>query len=890
MSGQDHFGPYTLVSPLAQTGISVSHAVQIEVRPRIERLATLTLVQSSLTSQPEFADALLRAVQETELLNHPNISKVFDYGARDGHHYLVSEFIEGTSLQELLDHPGLTDDMAVYIVSQLAIAVAHAHARRSDDGQKVEVIHGDIRPAHVQITDAGAIKLIGYALGSARAALGADPAASGQQPADLFAYTEPAQARGEAPTANSDLFSLAALLWSLLARTPLFPGANAQETQASAKAGDIPSLLEQRPDIDAELASIVMNALGVEDADGRPIQNAQSLRSALSSWTRTRGSALGRPQVKAAFADAFPTDAPWGKTRPLTAREFTANDPHSLLHTTSGDIEDPGISTSFEALWSATPSAAKPATAPTAPAAPKPAPKPAAPTPTAPAAPPASGSSHAVTTGFAPVDIPEELPSFDDDKTVEYSQLEENEDHELILDLETDLVDDDLAVPHFDASSFEDDATEEYSGEDLRQVAPPIAPPKRFDGPPTREVPAAKLPGGDSASEKPGLAALLAASRASQALRGGQDIEETPSTKLPPRSAQPASGRSVQHTPSVDLPGLPPPRKPQPQPQASPKKKGSIQLDDIRPSDEAFATTSEAPRPAPAERPVVSAQRELPPTNVAAAPQTPIAPEAPQTSAQPVEAPPADTAPSDAPVADASAVQEPTQQATTAKPAVEHAFDPTAIYDEETAVVDYTDSYEDDYPAPTSARKKKGTSPAIIGLIVVVVLLLGYIVYSNLSGDSSAATSEAPVALRIESTPGRAHIFLDGEDTGEVTPHTFDTLAAGSKVSIHVARSGYEDSDAKSIDLEGGSVHTERFDLVSLKHTINLSSDPEGATVYIDGEEHGTTPTVVGPIEANPTLGVNIHLQLKGHRPRAIQHTWTGAERTSDVNITLDPL
>lgn len=840
MSAKDHFGPYALIAPIAQNGISVSHAVEIAVRPRIDRLAVLTLVQQQLTAQPEFTDALLQSVRETELLNHPNIARVFDYGVRDGHHYLLSEFNDGRSLQDLRDHPGLSDDMAVYIVSQLAIAVAHAHARRAEDGSKVEVIHGDIRPAHVQITPQGAVKLGGYAIGSARAALGDDPVSAAAQPRDLFAYTEPAQARGEAPTTASDLFSLGALLWSLLAKKPLFDGADAQQTREAAKAGDIQALEGLRPDLDAELRSIITRAFGQEAKGQRPINNAQGLRSALASWLRKNDIKIGRPQVKDTFADAFSDAQPWGKTRPLTAREFKPNDPHSLLHPDAEGADDPGVSVAIDTLWDVDLSAAAAAAAATA------APAPSA----APSAPPTRG----VTTRFAPENF-DQLTGTADDASAK----------DEVLDLQEDLVSETPAPA---------------------ATAPP-APAKAFDGPPTREVPRADLPPqrtqDDRTEEKPGLAQLLAASRASQALRGNKDAQ---AAGLPPRD-----DRATENTPPTGGPAVPPPRK------SAPAKKGSLSADDIRPSDEAFATreTPAAQRPqTPAPPPAVAPASAAPAPTPSAAPtrDTPAPTDDTIDPDATVEAP----APDDATVEAAPRTLAAREDAPPEEPKEKtYDFDPNAIYEEDSEVTDYTQHYADTYDDyddhDATPQRKRKINPVIVGLAIVVVALIGYIAFSSLSSDGDGiAASETPAALRVESKPGRAHIFIDGEDTGEVTPHTFNDFSAGSKVTVHVSRSGYEDSPEQSIELESGSAHTERFELVSLKHTINLTSEPEGATVFIDGDEQGTTPTVIGPIEANPTLGVNIHLKLDGHRPRAIQHTWTGEERTSDVNITLDPL
>lgn len=850
MPSTDHFGPYKVIAPISQTGFSVSHAVEVSVRPRVNRLATLTLIRPELSSHAAFASALLQSIEQTELLNHPNITRIFDYGARGETHYCISEFVTGSSLKSLLQHPSMTDEIAVYIVSQLAIAIAHAHTRRDGDGQRVEIIHGDIRPAHVTITPQGAIKIGGYAIGSARAILDVDPVPAADQASDLYAYTEPARARGEALTVNSDLFSLGALLWSLLAGRPLFEGADAQRTEESAKMGDIPDLQSVRPDIHSDLAAIVMSTLGKTPDGGRPVNSAQSLRSGLSAWLRSEGVTVGRPQLKDAFADTFEATNVFGKTRPMTQREFVAQDPHSLLHPPNDDVDDPGVTVDIADLWAmeqptpSTSAAPAPSAAPTAPPS----------EPTTVEAPDEQQRRAPHTMAFSPADFDsfDELQPDDDDQTVEYSQLDDDEKAEIELELDADIVSEEIS--------------DEYTTESTKAPPAPSEPPHP--------------PQTDSSAVRPGLASVLSASRASQALRGGRD----PSAVGKPISSSELPERTSKRTPPSKLPAAPAPPTPvsKPEPRSEPAKKGSISFEDIPTTDEPLFARTATSDPGPSAPSTVE-YTQVAPVPDATAPAT-AAPPAADLTTEPTPQPVAPESAEDT-EADVPSERSDTPQAEKKT----HSFDPTAIYDEETEVIDYSDS-DSDYDDSDIATTRNKRNPVIPILALIVIGLVGYIAYTTFFANEAIVVEERPASLRVESSPGRAHIFIDGEDTGELTPHTFNDLPPDSRVSVHVKLQGYEVADAVGVDLEGGTAKSQRFELTSLKHTINLSSTPEGATIYIDGDEFGTTPAVIGPIEANPTLGVNIHLQLQGYRPRAIQHTWLGDERTSDVNMELEKL
>lgn len=101
----------------------------------------------------------MREVEVAAKLSHPNIVTAYDAGEQNGISYLVSEFVEGQNLSELVKEYGpLSLPLAVDVVQQAALALEYAH--------REGVIHRDIKPSNLLIDDSGNVKLLDVGLGA----------------------------------------------------------------------------------------------------------------------------------------------------------------------------------------------------------------------------------------------------------------------------------------------------------------------------------------------------------------------------------------------------------------------------------------------------------------------------------------------------------------------------------------------------------------------------------------------------------------------------------------------------------------------------------------------------------------------------------------------------
>lgn len=865
-------GPYELVEQIAKSDIAASYGVTVETRTGTPRLAALKILHPAVSGNAEFQAHLVEQTRLAEQLSHPSLAQTFDCGQRDGVSYLLLEYIAGAPLSVLLNNQSIDPSVAAYIASELAVGVAHAHGRRDKSGQPLQVIHGDIRPRNVLISTQGAVKLMDFGLARARKICAEDPIPNALREVDLYAHAMPSHARGEAPTIENDVFSLSAILYMMLTGRSLFGGVDYESTLRNARDGVITDISTLRPELDATLASIVMRGLGQSPEGERDIATAQQLRTSLAAWLREHDPSFGRQRVKEVFGERLEQPESLRKLRALSRREFTPEDPGSLLFPIDGGVPADEVSANLKELFeNADPmrntTAAARLTGPLStvgaispPAAPK-------------------------TSSIAPLTS---------DDVVELDEL----DFDDVEVLDTELP---PAAPEAPPA-----APEEPAPVSSRAPEAPAAPNASTASLPPE---ASKPPAGKSR-----LAAALAAAKAERSASSGSGRGSLPPAAPPSAPAAPASAPT----------SAPASKEP-----VAPKKAGSISVAAATPSsdgEDLFALMStprretqlmapvEAPSETPSEAPV-----DAPAPQPTRTPTMAFAPEPTDMEAE-VTAPNQNLRAFDTgqsprvevssgayrQLADsdlegsASSVSrrpdargiEPTPSQLRKQQQSEDEFDPNAIYDESSDFYDDNtaryDSYGDD-EVGTAPKSKR--SPLVPLLILIVLGLVGYIAYSQIGGSSSPKEAVATTAgLNVTSTPEQARIFMNDEDTGHTTPHTFTNLDTGESVRIRAVLSGFQDSPTVTAQVVSGSVQEVALELQAQQHSVRVSSTPEGATIYVDGEERGVTPALIGPIEANPALGINISLQLDGYKPRALQHTWQGNQSSSEVDLELEQL
>src|SRR3989454_1320242 len=239
--------------------------------------------------EPELAAALgperfLREIEIAAGLNHPHILPLYDSGESGASLYYVMPYVEGETLRDRLNRERqLPLEDALRITRDVADALSYAHDH--------DVVHRDIKPenilfqaAHAVVSDFGIARAIRAAAGGSLTATGI---AIGTP-----AYMSPEQASGGGPIdGRSDVYSLACVMYEMLAGEPPYTGASAQVVIAKRFTDPVPSVRRLRETIPPAVDAAIMRALAKAPADrfGTPAEFAQALDRPANARRRRAG-------------------------------------------------------------------------------------------------------------------------------------------------------------------------------------------------------------------------------------------------------------------------------------------------------------------------------------------------------------------------------------------------------------------------------------------------------------------------------------------------------------------------------------------------------------------------------------------------------------------------
>ena len=257
----------------------------------LQRQVALKVLHGRFVQDREFVERFRREAEAAAGLQHPNVVSVFDRGDVDGTYYIAMQYLEGSTLKQLID-AGLEPAEAVGLIRQVLEGARFAHRHG--------VVHRDLKPQNVIVDGDGKATVTDF--GIARA--GVSEITQTDSVMGTPHYLSPEQAQGLDVTAVSDLYSIGVMLYEALTGRVPFEGdsAVAVAMKQVSQAPQRPSSLN--PKISPALDAAVMRAL--EKEPGQRFQNADAFIAALDAALREPG---GEPGGTAAFAPLPPVVA-----------------------------------------------------------------------------------------------------------------------------------------------------------------------------------------------------------------------------------------------------------------------------------------------------------------------------------------------------------------------------------------------------------------------------------------------------------------------------------------------------------------------------------------------------------------------------------------------------
>src|SRR4051812_24600499 len=134
------------------------------------------------TLQREIVNLFLDEARLLRYLHHPNIAETYDSGKVFGTYFIAMEYVRGPTLKELVSHCGMTvgavpQPITLNLAAQLCDALDHAHNQCNENGEPLGIIHRDITPSNIIVSDSGLLKLIDFGL--AKASVSSEETAQG---------------------------------------------------------------------------------------------------------------------------------------------------------------------------------------------------------------------------------------------------------------------------------------------------------------------------------------------------------------------------------------------------------------------------------------------------------------------------------------------------------------------------------------------------------------------------------------------------------------------------------------------------------------------------------------------------------------------------------------
>jgi Serine/threonine protein kinase len=253
-------GHYEILNRIGEGGMGI---VYLGRDTKLDRLVAVKMLNKRFERQEENVHRFIREAKAASALNHPNILTIFEIGEFEGSHFIVSEYVDGKTLREIIRTGNIGLGTAVDIAGQIANALAAAH--------KARIVHRDLKPENVIVREDGYVKVLDFGLAKLipentsgvwnEAVTRKQNSTASGMILGTVNYMSPEQAKGEKVDERTDIFSLGVLLYELISGKRPFEGNSTPESFANLINKEPEPLEAHVPDIPDGLKAVVSKML-----------------------------------------------------------------------------------------------------------------------------------------------------------------------------------------------------------------------------------------------------------------------------------------------------------------------------------------------------------------------------------------------------------------------------------------------------------------------------------------------------------------------------------------------------------------------------------------------------------------------------------------------------
>ena len=300
------FGKYTLYEKLAVGGMALLYRARVQGVKGFQKDLVIKQILPQYSGMNDFIDMFIDEAKISVNLNHANIVPVYELGEIDGQLYIAMEYVAGKDLQAILEacedkKTSVPPRVAAYILMGACRGLDYAHNKKDEaTRQPLNIIHRDISPNNVIVSNEGEVKIIDF--GIAKASIKVSVTQFGTLKGKMV-YMSPEQAAEMKLDPRSDVFSAGILLYELVTGKKPYGGDNFAITQDNVKKAAFPTPDKVKADLPPPMTQIILKAMAKDPAER--YQSAFEFERALTDFLFSTGQNVYARDVAAFLQDLF---------------------------------------------------------------------------------------------------------------------------------------------------------------------------------------------------------------------------------------------------------------------------------------------------------------------------------------------------------------------------------------------------------------------------------------------------------------------------------------------------------------------------------------------------------------------------------------------------------